>query len=267
MFTPVLRLTAVLCLAFGVATAKIQGDDCSIYSLNQCDGDVITTDASFEKARWFTPARGSEGWQESFQDYDRLVGYAHVVYDADLASATVTINATHRDDSDLTYVFGEEESASNSMSFDAKTDDTLLVSVKGADGSVLEMEPVDFAWNAPSVTPQGGDELYRSGQKGSIVEFFGWSHSDILSECAFLADAGYMGAKFFPPQEQVMSNEPFNNDLNPWFVAMSYQATSQPQSTTTSSHQATTNPMSYRFFMYQPMSYKLGGRMGTRDEL
>mmetsp|Transcript_109946 Transcript_109946/g.319976 ORF Transcript_109946/g.319976 Transcript_109946/m.319976 type:complete len:354 (-) Transcript_109946:708-1769(-) len=48
---------------------------------------------------------------------------------------------------------------------------------------------------------------------------------------------------------------------------MSYQATSQPQSTTTSSHQATTNPMSYRFFMYQPMSYKLGGRMGTRDEL
>ena len=38
MFTPVLRLTAVLCLAFGVATAKIQGDDCSIYSLNQCDG-------------------------------------------------------------------------------------------------------------------------------------------------------------------------------------------------------------------------------------
>ena len=39
MFTPVLRLTAVLCLAFGVATAKIQGDDCSIYSLNQCDGE------------------------------------------------------------------------------------------------------------------------------------------------------------------------------------------------------------------------------------
>jgi alpha-amylase len=48
---------------------------------------------------------------------------------------------------------------------------------------------------------------------------------------------GYMGAKLFPAQEQLMSFETFSNDLNPWY------------------------------FAYQPVSYRLQGRMGTRDEL
>lgn len=46
-----------------------------------------------------------------------------------------------------------------------------------------------------------------------------------------------MGVKVFPPQEQIMSTEPFQNIMNPWY------------------------------FMYQPVSYKLEGRMGTRDDL
>lgn len=82
---------------------------------------------------------------------------------------------------------------------------------------------------------QTGD--YRNGQKGAIVEFFGWPHKAVAQECAFLAKAGYLGAKLFPPQEQVMSTQPFQNVLNPWY------------------------------FMYQPVSYRLAGRMGTRDEL
>jgi alpha-amylase len=46
-----------------------------------------------------------------------------------------------------------------------------------------------------------------------------------------------MGAKLFPAQEQVMSYETFSNDLNPWY------------------------------FAYQPVSYRLQGRMGSRDDL
>ena len=47
-----------------------------------------------------------------------------------------------------------------------------------------------------------------------------------------------MGVKVFPPQEQVMSDEwPQEGELNPWW------------------------------FAYQPVSYKLDGRSGTRDEL
>jgi alpha-amylase len=48
---------------------------------------------------------------------------------------------------------------------------------------------------------------------------------------------GYMGVKVFPVHEQLMSTQPFNDVLNPWS------------------------------FMYQPVSYRLQGRMGTRDEL
>lgn len=67
---------------------------------------------------------------------------------------------------------------------------------------------------------------------------FGWPYADIKQECEFLGNAGWMGVKVFPPQEQVMSNEwPQNGELNPWW------------------------------FYYQPVSYKLDGRHGTREEL
>ena len=46
-----------------------------------------------------------------------------------------------------------------------------------------------------------------------------------------------MGVKIYPHQEQVMATEPFQNLLNPWY------------------------------FMYQPVSYRLNGRMGSRDDL
>lgn len=67
---------------------------------------------------------------------------------------------------------------------------------------------------------------------------FGWPYADIKQECEFLGNAGWMGVKVFPPQEQVMSNKwPQNGELNPWW------------------------------FYYQPVSYKLDGRHGTREEL
>jgi len=218
----------------------VTAEDCFIYNENQCDGDVIVTDDSFEANRWFTPARGTEGWKESFQDYDRLVASAHLVYtSSSLDEVSVTVQALHKDGVDLSYSFGGKSQDSQTKTFSKSNGDSgpVEVSVTGADGSVVSIEPLDFRWDAPEVTPQGGDDLYKGGQKGSIVEFFGWPHDDILSECAFLADAGYMGAKFFPVQEQVMSVETFQQDLNPWY------------------------------FMYQPMSYKLGGRMGDRDQL
>jgi len=47
-----------------------------------------------------------------------------------------------------------------------------------------------------------------------------------------------MGVKVYPSQEAVFTNEwPQSGELNPWY------------------------------FLYQPVSYKLAGRMGTREEL
>ena len=65
---------------------------------------------------------------------------------------------------------------------------------------------------------------------------FGWPYADIEKECPYLAKMGWMGVKVFPPQEHVMSFEwAQNGELNPWW------------------------------FYYQPVSYKLNGRHGTRD--
>jgi alpha-amylase len=67
---------------------------------------------------------------------------------------------------------------------------------------------------------------------------FGWPYEDIKQECAFLAQAGYMGVKVFPPQETLFSYEwPQDGEINPWY------------------------------FIYQPVSYKLNGRSGTREQL
>jgi alpha-amylase len=114
----------------------------------------------------------------------------------------------------------------------------IFVRIEDSDGHSIELDPIDFVWNAPEVHPieeSKGD--YRKGQKGAIVEFFMWPHADVEKECATLAKMGYLGAKLFPAQEQLMSSETFSNDLNPWY------------------------------FAYQPVSYRLQGRMGTRDQL
>jgi alpha-amylase len=103
----------------------------------------------------------------------------------------------------------------------------------------IELDPLDFVWNVPPVvipdSNKAGD--YRNGQKGAIVELFMWPHTDVAKECEMLGKMGYMGVRLFPAQEQVFSYETFSNDLNPWY------------------------------FAYQPVSYRLQGRMGSRDQL
>ncbi len=59
---------------------------------------------------------------------------------------------------------------------------------------------------------------YRNGQKGAIVEMFGWPHADIEKECQTLGAIGYLGVKVYPAQEQIMSEQPFNGVLNPWYT-------------------------------------------------
>ena len=65
---------------------------------------------------------------------------------------------------------------------------------------------------------------------------YGWKDTDIEKECEFIGKQGYMGVKVFPHHEQVISYSPFREQMNPWY------------------------------FMYQPVSYSLNGRMGTRAE-
>lgn len=60
-----------------------------------------------------------------------------------------------------------------------------------------------------------------------------------------------------------MSVQPFNNILNPWYVtAIACRVPGLVCEGTLG-----TNDLFFRYFMYQPVSYKLQGRMGSRDDL
>lgn len=205
---------------------------CQTYQDNQCAGNVIVTDPSFGAHDWQTPAKGAPGYRDSFQSYATLKGHCNVVYDAARTSATVQVLTQLKDPSvKLTYSFGGVEQSSPNKTFAASSAVAMAlgldsasvaaspvsVSVSGSDGSALALEPLDFIWANPTVTHASGD--YRNGQKGAIVEMFGWPHADIAEECADLAKMGYLGAKVYPAQEQVMSDQPFTNVMNPWCVS------------------------------------------------
>ena len=77
----------------------------------------------------------------------------------------------------------------------------------------LELEDEFFLWDNPPVN-QGSQ--YENGQKGVIVELFGWPYNDIAEECDFLATAGYMGAKVFSVNEHILTYDTVEDgELNP----------------------------------------------------
>ena len=222
-------------LALGAAAMK-DLPECQIYTENQCSGDVIVTDPSFEDHRWYTPAVGDADYNPSYQDYAYLAAHVQLTYNADRTSATATVVTNQNGNDALSYEFDGVETSSPKATFTTTDTSPVSVVVKNSAGKSITLDPIDFVWNAPTVTPlEKGD--YRGGQKGAIVELFMWPHMDVAKECDILASMGYMGVKLFPVQEQIMSMEPFSNDLNPWY------------------------------FAYQPVSYRLQGRMGTRDQL
>lgn len=99
---------------------------------------------------------------------------------------------------------------------------------------LLTLDPLYFVWD--NIVPSRPET--RSGQKGAIVELFGWPYEDVAAECSFLAKAGYMGVKIFPAQEHVFSDYYLERgELNPWY------------------------------FVYQPVSYRLHSRLGSREQL
>jgi alpha-amylase len=111
------------------------------------------------------------------------------------------------------------------------------VKATSSDGNDYEitMESLNFIWQGASINQS---DVYLDGQKGAIVEMFGWPHEDVQQECEYLAKQGWMGVKVFPVSESAFSFEwPQNGELNPWW------------------------------FYYQPASYKLTGRGGSREQL
>ena len=116
-----------------------------------------------------------------------MAAHVHLTYDSSLASATAEIVADHRDGVGLTYSFGGVDQSSNTKKFSSTSDlGPVQISVKGADGSVIKLDDIDFFWNAPAVHPKEestGD--YRSGQK-VVYNFDLFCHSNDLKNASVL---------------------------------------------------------------------------------
>ena len=223
----------------GYGVSNSEGEelpDCKVYDSFFCKKwEQYHMSEEFENLSWATPERGEKGWIPGFQDMSTLVGYAQQKYESGLKQCTVTVITRTKKNLKLKYIFDGVEQESNVKVYDDSYKGILKIRVVAETGESLNLEDVDFIWNVQPLKQRDGD--YRDGKKGAIVELFGWPDEDIEKECKNIAEAGYLGIKIFPHQEQVMSYQQFEHELNPWY------------------------------FMYQPVSYRLQGRMGTRNQL
>jgi len=138
----------------------IGASSCSIFSENQCSGDTIITDETFEDHRWFTPSPGDEDYIKSFQDFYALAGHVHLVYDSSRSTATVEIVTSQRDETTvLSFKFNDAEQLSNTKTFTKESDKgPVTVSIVGNSGELkIDLDPIDFIWSNPDVVTQNGD--------------------------------------------------------------------------------------------------------------
>lgn len=224
-----------------VSTPPTRGSCWTWDGLDQCQGSQMALPDSDEARRWQTPPRNAATWSTEYQDYRSLTGYAHVVYAADRLSATITARTFLRANATCTYTFNSVAQSSPQFTATSALKVDLLIKVEctatsNSEKWTLGLDPVNFVWQANAVNQPAGME---NGQRGAVVDFFGWPYADIEAECKdFLGKVGYMGVKIPPPQESLFSNQwTFEDQRNPWYIT------------------------------YQPVSYRLYSRLGSRAEL
>jgi hypothetical protein len=186
-----LLLLAAL-LALGCAARGVAGADCSNFnSENQCAGNDIEQHAEFASRKFQTPPRGSPDWKPAYQDYSEIVGYPRVIYAADGKSAIVTAIIFLKDQTaSVTYTTNLDPTPSSApvFKYDSSTTAEVIITaaaaLAGGATATLVMEPVHFVWNNVPLPASIG------GQKGAIVELFGWPYADVAAECQFLGKAG-----------------------------------------------------------------------------
>eukprot|EP01017_Pseudomicrothorax_dubius_P028174 TRINITY_DN332_c0_g1_i1.p1 TRINITY_DN332_c0_g1~~TRINITY_DN332_c0_g1_i1.p1 ORF type:complete len:653 (+),score=103.06 TRINITY_DN332_c0_g1_i1:121-2079(+) len=244
-----MKVLIVLAIAL---IASTRCDDCSNYNEeNICQHPMQTSYPIEYWSRIFqTPPRESDQWKPGFHDYSKIVGHARVKYQGNSVSITIYTftNKKYFKDGDkytTIYKFGTKETNENTITLTKaetlKYMDGMEVSATvfdqaGQRYAFLPLEEIDFIWNHPEVKPRY--EQLKGGQKGVIVEMFGWNYEEVEKECPLIAKLGYLGVKVYSPNEHVIDFENTDDDqLNPWY------------------------------WVYQPVSYKLQSRMGTRKQL
>ena len=239
-------------LVIGVFSEGESKEECT--NLNEEYSCNVSNDTeypeSWDERSFQTPPKDDTlgNYRPTYQDMHYIVGYAQLLYSSD--KKVCTINFITRvnpklgkegTDYKILYTFGkkEQESSSITLTSDDSYPDGMPVSAKiidnnGKEIAKLELEDEYFMWDNPTVNQS---PEYENGQKGAIVELFGWPYDDIAEECEFIGNAGYMAVKVFPCQEAILTFDTVENgELNPWW------------------------------FLYQPVSYRLKSRMGDKKQ-
>ena len=221
-------------------------EDCS--NLNGeygCQGNQESYPEDWDERSFQTPPRDENdpNYRSTYQDMHWLVGYAQLKYSSDRKMCTINfITRVNPELKEYTikYKFGDREQDSNSFTVTSSRSypDGFPLSATiikdGQEFAKLELEDEYFLWDNPAVNQPSN---YENGQKGAIVEMFGWPYTEIEEECAFLGNAGYMAVKVFPVGEHILTFDTVEDgELNPWW------------------------------FIYQPVSYRLTSRQGTKKE-
>lgn len=125
-----------------------------------------------------------------------LVGYADIQYNAVRTNAVIVVNAASRTKESLTYNFGGNSQTSNTFQVSSSFTGALAITVASASGKTLVLDPLNFIWQNNPLS--GAQSTFSNGQKGGIVELFGWPYNDIASECMFLGKAGTYPPASYP---------------------------------------------------------------------
>ena len=170
-------------------------------------------------------------YKNSYQDMGYFVGYVRLEYSSNKDKCIMTfitrVNPKVGKEGInyyILYKFGEYETRNNTKEFNSRNDsypDGLSVSARviliknNLEILKLELEDEYFLWDNPIITQS---RKFNKGQKGAIVELFGWPYDDIAEECEFLSHAGYLGLKVFTPNEHLQSVDAVEGGvLNPWW--------------------------------------------------
>jgi len=209
--------------------------------------------SSWDERGFQTPPRNDiyGRHKETYQDMHYLVGYAQLKYSLDKQICTIKfitkVNPKLGKEGEnyyIRYIFGNIYQESNIFVITPNNNtynDGMPISARIYDSRTqaelvkLELEEEYFIWDNPTITQSSH---YENGQKGGIVELFGWPYEDIAEECEFISHAGYMGIKIFSPNEHLENFKNIEDEmLNPWW------------------------------YISQPVSYKLHSRMGNKKQL
>lgn len=126
-------------------------------------------------------------------------------------AAVVVINAASRTGETITYSFnGGTGTTSNTYQVNQSFSTSLAIKLSTPSGKTLTLDPINFIWQNAALT--AAQSAFQNGQKGGIVELFGWPWVDVGKECAFLGKAGYMGVKIWPPNEHVWGSNYVSHD-------------------------------------------------------